>query len=49
MPPAGPGDDANPYASQGGDMVPPADIGDPSSTAPARPKRTTLLDLIMGQ
>jgi penicillin-binding protein 1A len=45
MPPSAPGEDDNPYASQG--MVPPADIGE---TAPSRrPRKTTLLDLIMGR
>ncbi len=30
-------------------VVPPGDIGGPQSTSSVRPKRTTLLDLIMGQ
>ena len=31
------------------DMVPPGDIDEPQETSGARPRRTTLLDLIMGQ
>jgi penicillin-binding protein 1A len=45
MPPPAPGDDNNPYASQG--MVPPADVGE--STPSKRTRKTTLLDLIMGR
>jgi penicillin-binding protein 1A len=48
MPPVGPGDDNNPYASQYGEMVPPADIGEPSPP-PRGHRRTTLLDLILGR
>jgi penicillin-binding protein 1A len=47
MPPPVQGEDDNPYA--GRNMVPPADIGDPSSTATVRPRHTTLLDVIMGR
>jgi penicillin-binding protein 1A len=45
MPPPAPGDDNNPYATRG--MVPPADIGEQAPST--RPRRTTLLDLIMGR
>lgn len=45
MPPVGPGDDNNPYASQG--MRPPADIGE--SPTNNRPHRTTLLDFLTGR
>ena len=31
------------------DMVPPGDVGGPQATSGAQPRRTTLLDLIMGQ
>ncbi|TCL71940.1 transglycosylase domain-containing protein [Rhizobium sp. BK251] len=31
------------------DIIPPGEIGEPSSTSAVRPRRTTLLDLIMGQ
>ncbi|TCS07377.1 transglycosylase domain-containing protein [Rhizobium sp. BK418] len=31
------------------DMVPPGDVGGPQASSGARPRRTTLLDLIMGQ
>ncbi|MBZ5763010.1 MULTISPECIES: transglycosylase domain-containing protein [Rhizobium] len=45
MPPVGPGADSNPYASQS--PTPPADIGE--SPSDARPRRTTLLDYLMGR
>ena len=32
-----------------GDAVPPGDIGSAEGAPPGRPRRTTLLDLIMGQ
>ena len=30
-------------------MVPPGDVGGPQTTSSVQPRRTTLLDLIMGQ
>jgi penicillin-binding protein 1A len=45
MPPVGPGEDTNPYASQG--PVPRADVGE--SPNGDRPHRTTLLDYLMGR
>ena len=48
LPPDPSGNDDNPYAGQQGDMVPPADVGDPYQQRP-RPHRTTLLDFLTGQ
>ena len=45
MPPVGPGEDNNPYAAER--LTPPADIGEAPSGA--HPRRTTLLDYLMGR
>ncbi|MET0747896.1 MAG: penicillin-binding transpeptidase domain-containing protein, partial [Rhizobium sp.] len=45
MPPVGPGPDNNPYAAHS--PTPPADIGE--SPTSSRPRRTTLLDYLMGR
>jgi penicillin-binding protein 1A len=47
--PIPPGDIAQDDGSSYGGVVPPGDIGGPQATSSVRPKRTTLLDLIMGQ
>lgn len=46
--PVPPGDVAQPDGTDYDDIVPPGDVGEPSTTSGVQPRRTTLLDIIMG-